>query len=156
MGTVARGGNPEIGKERPAGRAARIEQHVLGLHIAVDDPSSVRSRQGISNLSQQVHCLPQGKPAAAGELLSQRWPCDQRHDQERVPCFHANIVEGDDVGVAEPGNRPCLGLQALMGGQGSLSQQLDRYCPAELFVSGPPDGGYPTAGNQLLQAIAPG
>ncbi|GIW11016.1 MAG: hypothetical protein KatS3mg061_2073 [Dehalococcoidia bacterium] len=27
--------------------------------------------------------------------------------------------------------------QALMGGQGSLGQQLDRYCPAELFVSGP-------------------
>ena len=90
MGTVARGGNPEIGKERPAGRAARIEQHVLGPHIAVDDPISVCSRQGISNLGQQVHCLPQGKLAAAGELLPEPWPRDQRHDQERVPCFPAN------------------------------------------------------------------
>jgi hypothetical protein len=54
------------------GGAARVEEHVGGLEIAVDDAAMVRELEAADELEAEAAHLRAGRPLAAGEALGQR------------------------------------------------------------------------------------
>ncbi len=69
-------GDAEVGDERVLPR----EEHVVGLHVAVDDPVAVRVGEGIAHIAQDPHCVAHGQLALVRYSGAQRLAGDVGHD----------------------------------------------------------------------------
>ena len=101
--------------------------------------------------------LPRGERAAPAQDRREVLPVDQLHDDVRAAGVLAEVVDGDDVGVAERGRR--LGLRAETRREVGIAQvlrteQLERDVATELGIGGAVDGRHPAAAQQLDQAVA--
>ena len=57
--------------------------------------------------SMHLERLPRAEVAAVADQVAQRPAADELHGEEDVPLVGALVVDGDHVGVGEPGRRPC-------------------------------------------------
>ena len=83
LGTVARvvhGGDAEVGEDDPA---RGVEQHVAGLHVAVQHARAVRGGQRFEDLRADRRGLARVQDATLAQDVVERGAVDQFHDDDR-------------------------------------------------------------------------
>jgi hypothetical protein len=102
--------SPEVGD---ALATVRPHEHVLGLEVTVNEPDVVGGREPLAGAREPVEHL---APAARLLLqpLPQRSPLDELHRDEHVVAHLADLVDGDDLGVAETRHGLCFAHQACV------------------------------------------
>ncbi len=109
--TVSSGArDPEIGH---LGVAVVVQQHVLRLHVAVNEALAVSERKCSADLEPELQRAAHGqRPAALDELL-EVLALDDLEDDELLPILVTAVDDGDDVRVRELGDRASLSPEAL-------------------------------------------
>ncbi len=85
--------------------AARGDEDVGRLDVAVDDSRAMRCLQRIGNLDGQLEQRVQRQRSRADPLL-QRRPLEILHHDERPPVLLADVVDRADIRVIQRGGRP--------------------------------------------------
>jgi len=144
-------GEPEVGEYR---RILSREQDVGRLDVAVHDSMAVgvvetrgdpaQVLQG-GRLVERALLHPAGE-AAAGDVLD---------DHVGRPLKLAEVVDVDDVGVAQPGDRLRLVAETRhgVGIRGHRLQHLDRPGPLELRVVGAKDHAHGSLSDEVLDLV---
>ncbi len=104
----------------------------------MDDPAVVRRLQPLGDLQRDLQRLVEGQRSRL-ELLRQRLPLGQLHDQEVHAVVVLDLVDAGDVGVVQRGQRLGLALEArqpLGRGGHRFGQHLQRDLAVELGVHG--------------------
>ena len=104
-----------------------------------------------------VHGLAQ-RQRAARQPLAQRLALEQLHHRVRRLAVAAEVVDREDAGVRERGDRLRLALEAgerLGGGREVRRQHLHRDVAVELRVARPVDLAHPAGAERGLDPIRP-
>ena len=110
VGRLARASSkPKVREHCPA---VCVDQHVGRLEVAVHDAGVVRVLQPVTDLTQVA---PGGERVerTSVEDVAQRAAADQRHREECVAVADLEVIDREDVGMVELGQRLRLGLEAL-------------------------------------------
>ena len=151
----ARSGDPEV---RHLDDAFRVDDHVVGLDVAVDDAVSVRVSERGENLTRVGDSDRDWAQAARADELLQRAPLDVLHDDVVGAVVLAAIEDRDDVRVGEAG---CVcrlapeALDELVVVRVPRVQDLDRDPASELLVLGEVHVGHAAAAELPRDAVAP-
>jgi hypothetical protein len=108
-GLVLQPGDAEVADLDHAGRR---DDQVGRLHVPVDDAGRVRRRQTIARLRGDGHRLSDGQ-RAEHDQVGDAAPFHQLHHEVRVGAVATEVVDRDDVGVAEPGHGASLTAEPL-------------------------------------------
>ena len=135
-----------------------LEQDVGRLDVPVDHAAVVHVRQRLGQFCAEAPGFVGGEWAAV-QPLRQALAVDQlHHEPVEFPGLAAGVVDADEVGVAEPGERGHLeiapGVIGLVGVR--LPEHLDRHLATKGLVTRPPDGGHAAAPEHRAQLVAPG
>ena len=121
------------------------------------DAALVGVREAIGDLRADVERL-RGVDDAAVEQARQLAPLDELHRHvDDVPGV-ADVVDGDDVRMAEAAGRPRLLVEALLvlfalGGIGRDVDRLDRHRAVQHRIRGPVDDAHRAAPELALQRV---
>jgi hypothetical protein len=145
---------PEVGDlDRLAG-----EQDVLRLDVEVGDAGVVGVVERVGDRAEQLGGGLRVQPALGVEQAAERLAADVLHHDPGQPSLLAGVVDGDDVGVGEPGGGP--GLPPELLGEGAVAGQLrpghlDRDRPVELAVVAPVDDRHAALGDAGDNLVPP-
>jgi hypothetical protein len=129
------------------GLAARRDEDVGGLEVAVHDPFRVRRLQRVRDLDPDV----EQRTDLAGtppDPVREGFSLEQLHRDEVLPLVLVDLVDRADPRVIERGRGPGLALETLERGRvlGHFrGQELERNVPAELRVLGLVHDAHPSA-----------
>jgi hypothetical protein len=144
---------PEVGH---LGHAVPGDEHVLGLHIAVNDALSVCMLEGREHLQQDVRDLGRGKQALGGEDVAKALAPNELHDHEVHAVHSPPVVHRDDVRLTKPRGGPGLPAEpvdeARIRGQIGV-EDLDGHLPRQDGVVGPEDLAHPPRGDPLQDLV---
>ena len=147
-------GGREVGRRLQLGdaevhhlHAARgVDHDVRGLHVPMDHLVRVRVVEGGGDLPQQADRLREIETAPGPEPRLERLALDQLHDDETGGPGRDDVVDGDDVRVAQPRRHLRLAHEALLDllelgrlGKGVQTDALDGHVAAEEGVAGAED-----------------
>ena len=88
-------------------------EHVLRLHVAVDDVAGVGGAERAGDLDRVGDRLVDGQPAEAADAVLQRLALDVLEDDVRAALVLARVDDADDVRVRELGDGAGLAPEAL-------------------------------------------
>ena len=151
-------GEAEVGDLDPAAVGLVADQHVLRLHVAVDQAGAVGGGEGGDDRLEQRQ-RPGGRHRRLlADHVAQGVAGDVLHGQEDDAVVVALVVDADDVRVVELGGGPRLAHEAL--GEVVVVTQtgvhhLDRDRAVEPDVGGLVDTGHATARDAGADAISP-
>jgi len=130
------------------------DEHVVGLEVAVHDALRVGGGEPAAGVQEPPeHLAPVAGPR--GEPLPERHAVDELHGDEHLAAERARVVYGDDVGVAQAGERLGLAQEARLRGRAEvLAHQLDGDLAVELPIVGGVDDGRAAAPYGLEQHVA--
>jgi hypothetical protein len=113
-------GDPEVHEVHPA---PLVEQDVLRLHVAMDDPLVVGVVEGVRHPAEDGHRAREGDALALQEL-GKAAALDEPHGHpgDALLLLDVEAVDGDDVRVLEAGDDLGLVTEAL--GEGRVVQEL--------------------------------
>ena len=137
-------GDPEVGHLRPA---VAVEQHVLRLDVAVDEPLIVREREPARDLQRELDRLARAQRPFLGHQLLQVHPVDVLEDDELPPLLLAPVDHRDDVrmGKLRNGARfPAKAFYIVVVPSELLVQDLQRDGPLEQAVASAIDARHAT------------
>ena len=144
----------EIGQHRAAG--GLVEQHVLGLHVAVDHAGAPRRFERRGQVRHDAMDGPRIEPRLAHEPLAETLALDLVHDVVEQSIRVTRGVDGDDVGVTQPGDGAGLGQEApadrLVRGELGV-HRLDGDAAVERGVGGEKDDAHPPAPQLALEPV---
>ena len=135
-------GDAEVGQQQAVVLGA--QEHVLRLDVAVDDPAPVGVVERGRRLPQVLARLRQAERALLAQAVVEGAPLDVGHHQVGGVVGLAVVVDGEDVGVVERGDRLRLALEARqeVGVRGEVGvEHLDRHAPLEQQIGGEEDLG---------------
>ncbi len=145
-------GHPEVAQlDRPGavGRGLHPE-HVLRLHVAMDDVVVVGVAEGPGELPPDLDDPRGGK----GPRLAEALPRHQLHDDEGNAPLLAHVVDGHDVGVVQGGGGAGLleepGLALRPAGD---REHLDRHLALELGVEPEVDRSHPAPAEEPVEPV---
>ena len=148
-GAVGEARDAEVGQfgSLPAAAppAARADQDVVGLDVAVDHPRRMGVGERRAEVGPQLGDLAVGELPARGEASHVR-ALDQLGHQVRAAALATELVEGDDARVVEPGRGVGLAHDSL---DRLALDGLDGDRAAEPLVPGAVDYAVPTAADPL-------
>ena len=134
---VARGaGDAEIGELCPS---RTVDQHVLGLDVAVDDPRAVDRRQAAKQVERDPDGLVRRKRRLLADQALEVGAVDPLHDQVARVALLADVEDLDDVRVGDSRRGPRFPLEAgpvARVDEVFRSEELDRHATAEQIVLG--------------------
>src|SRR6185436_1288935 len=84
------------------GARLRVEHHVRGLDVAVDDARVVREVERIEQLAHDAHCFLEVEALVRVEEVLQLLAANELHDQVGDVAFLGEVVHLDDVRMVEP------------------------------------------------------
>lgn len=116
----------------------------------MDEARRVRGGDSAGRLAQHTQQL-HGR-VWCREPLPKIEPIDEGHRHEDLAVVLAHIVDGDDIGVRQPGERLGLASQPLR--LGTSTQHLDRDISIELGVMCDVDDPHPSRAESALDPIA--
>ena len=131
---------------RDPGAALAVDEDVLRLQVAMDDPVLVRELRAGEDLADDLERLADREPAA--DQVLERCALDVLHRDEVPTVGLAAVVHADDVLVLHPRGRLGLAAEALdeLGVLGeALVQELQRDPALEHLVVGEPHVRHPAA-----------
>ena len=143
LGRLAPLGQAEVEDLEPA---ILGEEQVLRLEVTVDEPARVGGGETAAHLHRQLHCLA-GRKRAVLQPLAQRLALEQFEDDLSGPVLGTVVVDGEDVGMIQGGNRPGLLLEAVEAVEAWIAvggDDLDRDVAAEAGVSGTVNLAHPS------------
>ncbi len=117
----------------------------------MDDARGVGLGQPIGDLDGVPESVVELDPLAADQLV-ERLPLNELHDDEIPALIGGDVVDDDDVGVAQGrGGLGLLGEAAPALGVGHLvrRQDLDSHGPVEVGVFGPVNGAHAALADPL-------
>ncbi len=114
LGRFLRHGELGEAKVQNFRRAARDQEDVRGLDVAMDDAFGVRGVQAIGDLDGHVKKIGQGQ-GLAGDAVFQGLAFEQLHRDEGAPFKFANVVDGADIGMVQRGSGASFAAEALDG-----------------------------------------
>src|SRR5256886_766181 len=91
--------NAEVGHQRPT----VVQQHVVGLDVAVDHAMAMGVIERAGNLDGDPDGVRDGKLDFPGEAATERFALDVRHDVEHGAIDLPGIEQGEDVGMLQVG-----------------------------------------------------
>src|SRR5216684_6252264 len=94
------------------GLAARSNENVGGLDVAMDDIGAVCRIQRVSNLDTQFEHLVHFEPLP-GDAVPERLTLEQLHGNERLALMLLDLIDRRDIRVIEGGSSACLTLEAF-------------------------------------------
>ena len=148
-----RAGDPEVGH---LGRALGVQQHVLGLDVAMHDLVRVRGPERAGDLDRVRQRLVDRQPAHPPDPVLERLALDVLEDDVGPVLVLAGVDHADDVGMRELGDRPRLAPEALQlvgVGRHLPVQELDRHPPFEVDVEGLIDRRHPSRADLGVEPI---
>ena len=119
--------------------ALAVDDHVVRLDVAVDDPVAVREAERREDLARVVDRDRHRQRAARDDQLLQRPPLDVLHRDVVGALGLAAVVDRDDVRVREAGRVRRLAAEALdelLVVRVPVVEDLDRDAAAELLILG--------------------
>jgi hypothetical protein len=132
------------------------EQDVLGLDVAVDDAGVVGCAERGEHRLHDLQGLAGAEPALLPHQVTQGPARHVLHRQEHGAVVGALVVDGDDVGVGQPGGRLGLadepGHELLVLGQLRM-HHLDGDRAVEPAVQGEVDGGHAATRQPRLDVV---
>ena len=148
----------EVGKQRPA--RVVVDEDVGRLYVAVHDATPVGMVQRRADLPRDAQRRVERRPLLRERAL-QRGTAHERHDEERDPRAHAEVVHGHDMRVGEGrGERGFLleASQPHFAGGHFGRQDLDRDHVTQCHVPRAIDESHPPGAHcaEELVAIADG
>ena len=152
---VERASDPEVGHLRPP---VTREQHVLRLHVAVDEPLRVGERQRLRHFEPQLERPPDRQRPAGDELL-QVLPLDVLEDDELAAVGLAAVDHRDDAGVRELSDRTGLvpeALDVVVVARVVLVQELESDVSLEQGVVRAEHGRHAARADGVLELVAVG
>jgi hypothetical protein len=155
-GAVEPLGDAEVGEQDAA---VRGDEDVPRLDVAVDEPGVVGGVEGRRHARADVDRQLGAEAGLHVEQLAQALAVDELHDDGLAALILEDVVDGDDVGVGQPGDRDRLAAEALghdrVRGQARL-EPLEGHLAVERHVGGEPHLGHPALGQSPLEPVAPG
>ena len=153
---VELGGDAEIEQDEPGGvrrradaAAARLQDDVAGLEIAVDELIGMGVGQGIADFRDELAELVDRQPVSLVlEQLFEIVAMEEFHDEVGEAVIVAVVADLDDVVVADFGRELGL-LHELAVGEADL----DRDGAVELLVDAPVDDAKAAAIDELVEQI---
>ncbi len=145
-------GQAEVGD---LGRAVVAQQDVGRLEVAVDDPQPVRLGDSARHLLEDPRRRDRG-PGRTIDPPAQAARREVLHRVEGQAVALAPVVDLDDVGMPQPGDRFGLGqeaLQRLLGGVPAGRDHLEGDPSAEADLAGAIDHAHPAAAQDLDELI---
>ena len=143
-------GDAEVGD---ADAVVVADQQVVGLDVAVDEAGGVGRHEAAAGLHEHAQDL---LPAARGlvEPAPHGAAGDEFHGDEDLTGVHADVVDGDDVGVGEAGEGLGLAQEEGLAVAGAVAvdlavHELDGDLAIELGVVGGVDDAH-AAGAELV------
>ncbi len=152
VGVLTAPGDAEVGD---AGAALVVDQDVLRLQVAVDDPLAVGEAGGVEDLPGEVDRVLGPHPAL--DQVLQRGAVDVLHGDEVGVAEDTAVEDPDHVRVLEPGRRLRLALEALdelLVLREAVVQDLDRHVAVELGVLREPDVRHPARADLPIEPVA--
>ena len=144
----------EIGDHRPP--ALLVDEDVVGLDVAMDDPVRVREGERVGHLAQHAAHEGYRRTRLAAQALRQALAVDEAHDEEHQPVALVHRVDGDDVGMAELGRRLRFAQEAradLLAIGELRRQHLEGDAAAQAHVHGPVHDGRAAAADLGLDVV---
>ena len=116
-------GDAEVGQQHATvGR----DEDVAGLDVAVDEAGAVGLVEGAGDGGADVDRQLGPEPLLGVEQLAQALAVDELHHDRLAAVVDEDVVDADDVGVAEPGDGDRLAAEAL----GDDGVGGERWCAA--------------------------
>src|SRR5215213_5561847 len=150
----ARAGDAEVGDLGPV---LVVDDDVVGLEVAVDDPAAVREARGAQDLLDQADRPARVQRRLLGDELLERAATHVLHRDVRRPVPLPAVVDGDDVGVLESrggGRLAAEALHELAVGREAVVQELQRVVAPELQVLRAVDVGHPARSDAADDPVA--
>ncbi len=147
-------GHAEVGDQG----VAAGDQHVVGLDVAVDHALAVGVGQRVGDLGRDPDGVGDRQLAEMVEAVAQVVAVHVRHHVVEEARGFAGIVEGEDVGMLEPGGDLDLAEEALGAQRGGQlgPENLDGDFSAVAEVGGQVDHGHAALTQLALQRVAVG
>ncbi len=122
------------------------------------DPAHVRGVERLADLRAHARGLARGQGTGLADDRREVLALDQLHHDVRPGVVLAEVVNGDDVGVAQRRGRP--GLVTEPGQEVGVApelgaQQLDGNVALELRVARAIDAGHAALSEKLQQTVSP-
>ncbi len=150
----ARGFTVEVLREaevRHEGGALGGEQHVLRLHVAVDDAALVSAPEGLGEGASERDRLLEAEPAAR-ESLAKRSSREERHDEVRSAVDRPRVEERHEaVASGEEPEEPALSLEAREPVSVDPQEELERDLVAPRRAR--PEHGSGAASSELREDV---
>jgi hypothetical protein len=139
-----------------AGATVAPDQHVVGLEVAMDEVRAVRGGEPAAGLDEHREQL---GDAAAAPPPRQRVAVDELHRDEQLVGGGADVVDRDDVGVREPGDRLGLAQHAgtALGAEAIawlVEDDLDGDLAVELGIVGGVHDAHPARAEHVEHEVA--
>ncbi len=129
-----------------------------GLTSRWIEPGLVRGAERGEHRLEHLEGLPRAQVALGADQVAQGAAADQLHREEDVALVGALVVDGDHVGVRQPGRRVRLpdeaGDELLVIGQRRV-HHLERDGAVEAVVVGLVDDGHPAPRQTWADVVAP-
>jgi hypothetical protein len=146
--------NPEVGD---SGATLAVDEDVLGLQVAMDDPVLVRELRAGEDLAHDLQRLADRKSAA--DQVLQRRALDVLHCDEVATVGLAAVVDADDVLMLHARGRLGLAPEALdelCVLSEALVQELERHLTLKHLVVGQPHVRHAAAAEPPAEHVAVG
>ena len=130
---------------------------VLGLDIPVDDPPAVGVTETTHDLGDEMQRFPPVHVAPALHILLQCNAVNQLHDNIIRPLRAGDVVNGDDIGVAQLSDRQRFIPEAaaeLRVLRQLAFQYFDGHKPVKAMTLGLIDIGHTAGADQFQQLVA--
>jgi hypothetical protein len=136
---------------------SRVEQDVRWLHVAMQDASLVREVHRPGDRGDGARGLCGRKAPSRRERAGEARALHQPHAVEVAALVLADLEDGDDVRMVQPGSGPGLGVEAQdlrRRGEPSAEDHLERHLAPEPILPGSPDDSHPAARDLLDQLVS--
>ena len=127
-----------------------------GLMSRWTTPAAVRGVERVGHLGEDGDRLPGFERAVLVEVVAQRRPVHELHDDRLDVTVGAGVVDRDDRRMREPGRGHRLAAEPLderlVGGEVRM-QQLHRHLAGEGLVRGLPHLRHAAGGDEAVEAV---
>ena len=97
------------------GLAARGDENIRGLDVAMNNSAGMCGVEGIGNLNGEIEERGE-RDGAAADAFAEGLAFEQLHNEERTPAGFADVEERADAGMIESGNGAGFALKSFEGG----------------------------------------